>query len=103
MVVEAEVVAEVEAAVVVSVAVASAVVEEVEVVVIEVEEEAEVDLSHQSQKWLSAKVTLKCCDLVAGEYFVKTFCDLTHIFLVGSFILSRLSLVCFPYNTKGRE
>lgn len=47
---------------------------EAEVVVIEVEEvvsEAEVEeeaLSHQSQKWLSAKDNLKCCDQIAGEY-----------------------------------
>ena len=54
---------------------AEVVIEVAEVVAVEVVSEAEVateaeeeDLSHQSQEWLSAKETPKCCDLIAGEY-----------------------------------
>ena len=54
---------------------AEVVIEVAEVVAVEVVSEEEVAteaeeeaLSHQSQEWLSAKETLKCCDLIAGEY-----------------------------------
>jgi len=70
--VAAEVVVEAEASAVAEVAVEAEASAVAEVAVIEVEEEEEVDPSHQSQEWLSVKVTQPCYEEeFSGEYNIN--------------------------------